>query len=119
MCCANIFWSGIPSEDNAFSVWDLDILSPILADHLGSLGNRKVAELPAAEPQLRGSQSGESDFRVIGSQEKRTLPRTAADISSFSYVAVQNSGAGIRINRLPFRRTTGCSYLGFKNPTWT
>ncbi|PWY61496.1 hypothetical protein BO83DRAFT_404404 [Aspergillus eucalypticola CBS 122712] len=32
--------------------------------------------------------SGQTDFRVIGRQEeKRTLPRTPADVSAFSYVA--------------------------------
>ena len=35
--------------------------------------------------------SGQTDFRVIGRQEeKRTLPRTPADVSAFSYVAVEN-----------------------------
>ncbi|PWY61464.1 hypothetical protein BO70DRAFT_401683 [Aspergillus heteromorphus CBS 117.55] len=53
--------------------------------------------------------------RVIGRQEeKRTLPRTPADVSAFSYVAVENPhpGAGIltgfpfgtRRTRAPFKR---------------
>ena len=53
--------------------------------------------------------SGQTDFRVIGRQEeKRTLPRTPADVSAFSYVAVENPnpGAGI-LTGFPFdgRRT--------------
>ena len=59
--------------------------------------------------------SGQTDFRVIGRQEeKRTLPRTPADVSAFSYVAVENPhpGAGIltgfpfgtRRARAPFKR---------------
>ena len=42
--------------------------------------------------------SGQTDFRVMGSQEeKRTLPRAPARVSGFSYVAVENPhpGAGI------------------------
>ncbi|PWY61477.1 hypothetical protein BO70DRAFT_305014, partial [Aspergillus heteromorphus CBS 117.55] len=41
-------------------------------------------------------------------EEKRTLPRTPADVSAFSYVAVENPHPACRnINRLPFgtRRT--------------
>ena len=54
--------------------------------------------------------SGQTDFRVIGRQEeKRTLPRTPADVSAFSYVAVENPnpGAGI-LTGFPFegRRTS-------------
>ena len=59
--------------------------------------------------------SGQTDFRVIGRQEeKRTLPRAPADVSAFSYVAVENPhpGAGIltgfpfgtRRTRAPFKR---------------
>ena len=59
--------------------------------------------------------SGQTDFRVVGRQEeKRTLPRTPADVSAFSYVAVENPhpGAGIltgfpfgtRRARAPFKR---------------
>ena len=54
--------------------------------------------------------SGQTDFRVIGCQEeKRTLPRTPADVSAFSYVAVENPhpGAGM-LTGFPFagRRTS-------------
>ena len=48
--------------------------------------------------------SGQTDFRVIGRQEeKRTLPRTPADVSAFSYVAVENPhlGAGM-LTGFPF-----------------
>ena len=59
--------------------------------------------------------SGQTDFRVVGCQEeKRTLPRTPADVSAFSYVAVENPhpGAGMltgfpfgtRRTRAPFKR---------------
>ena len=54
--------------------------------------------------------SGQTDFRVIGRQEeKRTLPRTLADVSAFSYVAMESPhpGAGI-LTGFPFegRRTS-------------
>ena len=54
--------------------------------------------------------SGQTDFRVMGRQkEKRTLPGTPADVSAFSYVAVENPnpGAGI-LTGFPFegRRTS-------------
>ncbi|KAL2367390.1 hypothetical protein RJ035_008053 [Blastomyces gilchristii] len=53
--------------------------------------------------------SGQTDFRVIGRQEEKiTLPRTPADVSAFSYVAVENPhpGAGM-LTGFPFdgRRT--------------
>ena len=59
--------------------------------------------------------SGQTDFRVTGRQkEKRTLPRAPADVSAFSYVAVENPhpGAGMltgfpfdqRRTRAPFKR---------------
>ncbi|PKX88275.1 hypothetical protein P174DRAFT_380716 [Aspergillus novofumigatus IBT 16806] len=65
---------------------------------------------PAKNPS-----SGQTDFRVEGCQEeKRTLPRTPADVSAFSYVAVENPhpGAGMltgfpfgtRRTRAPFKR---------------
>ena len=70
--------------------------------------------------------SGQTDFRVIDRQEeKRTLPRAPADVSAFSYVAVENPhpGAGI-LTGFPFdgRRTrahfqTELPYvLGSTNP---
>jgi hypothetical protein len=54
--------------------------------------------------------SGQTDFRVTDRQEeKRTLPRAPADVSAFSYVAVENPhpGAGI-LTGFPFggRRTS-------------
>ena len=54
--------------------------------------------------------SGQTDFRVIDRQEeKRTLPGAPADVSAFSYVAVENPhpGAGI-LTGFPFeeRRTS-------------
>ena len=48
--------------------------------------------------------SGQTDFRVIDRQEeKRTLPRAPADVSAFSYVAVESPhpGAGI-LTGFPF-----------------
>lgn len=48
--------------------------------------------------------SGQTDFRVMDRQEeKRTLPRAPADVSAFSYVAVENPhpGAGM-LTGFPF-----------------
>jgi hypothetical protein len=73
-------------------------------------GPRKGAEL--CRP-LNPS-SGQTDFRVTGRQEeKRTLPRTRADVSAFSYVAVENPhpGAGM-LTGFPFgRRRTRARFL--------
>ena len=66
----------------------------------GRTGRRKGAAL--CRP-LNPS-SGQTDFRVIGRQEEKiTLPRTPADVSAFSYVAVENPhpGAGI-LTGFPF-----------------
>ena len=63
-------------------------------------GRRKGAPLY----QSLNPSSGQTDFRVIGRQEeKRTLPRAPADVSAFSYVAVENPhpGAGI-LTGFPF-----------------
>ena len=77
----------------------------IFKDRRGRTGPGKGAELC----QPWNPSSGQTDFRVIGCQEeKRTLPRTPADVSAFSYVAVENPhpGAGI-LTGFPFdgRRT--------------
>ena len=54
--------------------------------------------------------SGQTDFRVIGRQEEKiTLPRTPADVSAFSYVAVENPHPGTgMLTGFPFgeRRTS-------------
>ena len=64
--------------------------------------------------------SGQTDFRVIGCQEeKRTLPRAHADVSAFSYVAVENPhpGAGM-LTGFPFgtRRTRASFKRNFPMP---
>ena len=70
--------------------------------------------------------SGQTDFRVIDCQEeKRTLPRAPAVVSTFSYVAVENPhpGAGI-LTGFPFEgRGTSAHFktefpypLGSTNP---
>ncbi len=77
----------------------------IFKDRRGRTGPGQAAGLcPPWNPS-----SGQTDFRVIGGQEeKRTLPRAPADVSAFSYVAVENPhpGAGI-LTGFPFdgRRT--------------
>lgn len=66
----------------------------------GHAGRRKGAGL--CRP-LNPS-SGQTDFRVTDRQEEKiTLPRTPADVSAFSYVAVENPhpGAGI-LTGFPF-----------------
>jgi hypothetical protein len=74
----------------------------IFKDRRGRTGPGQAAGLcPPWNPS-----SGQTDFRVIGGQEeKRTLPRAPADVSAFSYVAVENPhpGAGI-LTGFPFDR---------------
>ena len=77
----------------------------IFKDRRGRTGPRKGAGL--CRPW--NPSSGQTDFRVIGRQEeKRTLPRTPADVSAFSYVAMEipHPGAGI---------LTGCPFEGLSD----
>ena len=65
--------------------------------------------------------SGQTDFRVMGRQEeKRTLPGTPADVSTFGCVAAENSASRRRnVNRLPFRgaaRSGARVHSGFPCP---
>ena len=57
--------------------------------------------------------SGQTDFRVGGGQEeKRTLPGAPADVSAFSYVAVEkpHPGAGM-LTGFPFEGRRGARAL--------
>ena len=74
----------------------------IFKDRRGRTGPCKGAGLC----QPWNPSSGQTDFRVIGCQEeKRTLPRTPADVSAFSYVAVENPNPGTGIlTGFPFAR---------------
>ena len=88
----------------------------IFKDRRGRTGPRKGVGL--CRPW--NPSSGQTDFRVIGRQEeKRTLPRTPADVSAFSYVAVENPhlGAGM-LTGFPFgkRRTRAPLKRNFPMP---
>ncbi|KAJ5453336.1 hypothetical protein N7530_012803, partial [Penicillium desertorum] len=77
------------------------------ADFQGSSGAHRTPQKCSALPAIEILSSGQTNFGVIGCREKkRTLPRTPANISAFSYVAVENPhlGAGM-LTGFPLRHT--------------